>query len=64
MPSSSTFIAESGSCPRNAQPEKSGSFCCSSFSIILTDVKCIDECVTKKPEAFDDEGRAACCEGC
>ena len=54
----------SGSCPRNAQPEESGSFCCYSFSIILTGVKYIEECVTKKPEAFDDEGRAACCGGC
>ena len=60
MPSSPTFIAESGSCPRNAQPEESGSF--SSFSIILTGVRYIEKCVTKKPEAFDEEGRAACCE--
>ena len=54
-----------GSHARNAQPDKSGSSSCFSLSIILTDVESVEEYVTKKPEAFDDKGRAACCaEGC
>ena len=59
-PSSSTFWT--GSYPRNAQPEKSGSILCSSLSAFFTDVKYTGECVTKKPEALADESRVACCE--
>ena len=50
-----------GSRARNAQPDKSGSSSCFSLSIILTDVESVEEYVTKKSEAFDDKGRAACC---